>query len=43
MSPKQFHEKDVLGRQVVDFEERIDVQRMRRDRIARLQAEIGQG
>ena len=40
MSPKQFHEKDVLGRQVVDFEERIDVQRMRRDRIARLQAEI---
>ena len=40
MSPKQFHEKDVLGRQVVDFEERIDVQRMRRDRIARLQGEI---
>ena len=40
MSPKQFHEKDVTGRQVVDFEERIDVKRMRRDRIARLQAEI---
>lgn len=40
MSPLQFHEKDVTGRQVVDFEERIDVKRMRRDRIVRLQAEI---
>ena len=40
MSPKPFHQKDVTGRQVVDFEERIDVKRMRRDRIARLQEEI---
>ena len=41
MPAKQPHEKDVLGRQVVDFETRIDIKRLRRERIQRLQKEIG--
>ncbi|MCH7997511.1 MAG: aminopeptidase P family protein [Chloroflexi bacterium] len=37
---KQMHERDVLGRQVVDFEARVDVKRLRRERIQRIQAEL---
>ena len=41
MSAKRIHEKDVVGTQVVDFEERIDVRRLRLERIGRIQAELG--
>ena len=40
MCAKQLHEKDVAGTQVVDFEERVDVRRLRLDRIGRIQAEL---
>ena len=40
MCAKPTHEKDLTGRQVVDFEDRVDVRRLRLDRLARLQAEI---
>ncbi|MFQ5873902.1 MAG: M24 family metallopeptidase [Dehalococcoidia bacterium] len=34
------HQRDLVGQNVVDFDERVDVQRLRRDRLARLQAEM---
>ena len=40
MCAKRIHEKDVAGTQVVDFEERVDVRRLRRERIGRIQAEL---
>ena len=40
MCAKKLHEKDVVGTQVVDFEERVDVRRLRLDRIGRIQAEL---
>lgn len=40
MCAKQLHEKDVIGTQVVDFEERVDVRRLRLERIGRVQAEL---
>ena len=40
MCAKRIHEKDVVGSQVVDFEERVDVRRLRRERIGRIQAEL---
>ena len=40
MCAKPFHEKDVVGTQVVDFEERVDVRRLRLERIGRIQAEL---
>ena len=38
--PKVAHEKDLVGQQVVDFEERVDVARLKRDRLARLQGQM---
>lgn len=40
MCAKQMHEKDVVGTQVVDFEERVNVRRLRLERIGRIQAEL---
>lgn len=40
MCAKPLHEKDVVGTQVVDFEKRVDVRRLRLDRIGRIQAEL---
>ena len=40
MCAKEMHEKDVMGTQVVDYEERIDVRRLRRERIGRIQEEL---
>ena len=40
MCAKALHEKDVVGTQVVDFEDRVDVRRLRLDRIGRIQAEL---
>ena len=40
MLAKQLHERDLLGTHVVDFEERVDVERLRRERLGRLQAEL---
>ena len=40
MGVKQLHEKDVVGTQVVDFEERVDVRRLRRERVGRIQGEL---
>ena len=40
MCAKRTHEKDIVGSQVVDFEERVDVRRLRRERIGRIQAEL---
>ena len=37
---KGIHENDLLGTHVVDFEERVDIERLRRERIQRLQAEM---
>ncbi len=34
------HQKDLLGVHAVDFEERVDIERLRRERIQRLQAEM---
>ena len=40
MCAKRIYEKDVVGTQVVDFEDRVDVRRLRRERIGRIQAEL---
>ncbi|MFQ5933214.1 MAG: M24 family metallopeptidase [Dehalococcoidia bacterium] len=37
---KALHQRDLVGAQVVDFDERVDIRRLRRQRIGRLQAEI---
>ncbi|MFQ5873374.1 MAG: M24 family metallopeptidase, partial [Dehalococcoidia bacterium] len=37
---KPAHERDLVGRHVVDFDERVDVPRLKRERLARVQAEI---
>ena len=37
---KKMHERDLIGTHVVDFDERVDVKRLRQDRIDRLQAEM---
>ena len=39
-STKKMHERDLIGTHVVDFDERVDVKRLRRQRIKRLQLEI---
>lgn len=38
--PAQTHEKDLVGTQVVDFEQRVDIRRLRQDRLNRLQSEM---
>ena len=38
--PSQTHEKDLVGTQVVDFEQRVDIKRLRQDRLQRLQSEM---
>ena len=38
--PKLAHQKDLVGQQMVDFEDRVDVARLKRDRLARLQGEM---
>jgi Xaa-Pro aminopeptidase len=38
---KQLHQRDLVGRQVVDYEPRVDAGRLKRERLARLQAEMG--
>ena len=38
--PKAAHQKDLVGQQMVDYEDRVDVARLKRDRLARLQGEI---
>ncbi len=42
MAPQatQLHQKDLVGTQVVDFEQRVDVSRLRQDRLHRLQSEM---
>lgn len=40
MCAKRIWEKDVVGTQVVDFEERVDVRRLRLERVGRIQAEL---
>ena len=37
---KKMHERDLLGTHVVDFDERVDIKRLRQQRIERLQAEL---
>ena len=37
---KMLHQKDLVGTQVVDFEARVDVGRLRQDRLHRLQTEM---
>lgn len=37
---KLLHQKDLVGTQVVDFEQRVDIGRLRRDRLHRLQSEM---
>ena len=34
---KAAHERDLLGQQAVDFEERLDMGRLKKERLARLQ------
>ena len=38
---KGIQEKDLIGTNAVDFEDRVDVRRLRRERLQRLQAEVG--
>lgn len=35
------HQRDLVGQQIVDYEARVDIARLKRERLARLQAEIG--
>jgi Xaa-Pro aminopeptidase len=35
------HQRDLVGREIVDYEPRADVARLKRERLARLQAEMG--
>lgn len=35
------HQRDLVGREIVDYEPRVDIARLRRERLARLQTEIG--
>lgn len=37
---KALHERDLVGSHIVDFDERVDMKRLRRERIMKLQAEI---
>lgn len=37
---KKLHERDLVGTQVVDYDETVDVKRLRQERLRRLQAEI---
>ena len=37
---KALHQRDLIGGHAVDFEERVDMKRLRRERIEKLQAEI---
>ncbi len=37
---KKVHEKDLVGTQVVDYEQRVDINRLRKDRLHKLQAEM---
>jgi Xaa-Pro aminopeptidase len=39
--PDSGRERDLVGQQTVDYEPRVDVARLKRERLARLQAEIG--
>ncbi|MBI3458078.1 MAG: aminopeptidase P family protein [Candidatus Rokubacteria bacterium] len=38
---KGTHPRDLVGQQIVDYEQRVDIARLKRERLARLQAEIG--
>ncbi|HEV8677109.1 MAG TPA: Xaa-Pro peptidase family protein [Methylomirabilota bacterium] len=35
------HQRDLVGQQIVDYEPRVDAARLKRERLARLQAELG--
>ena len=37
---KVAHQKDLVGQQVVDYEDRVDVARLKKDRLARLQEQM---
>ncbi|MEE9324492.1 MAG: Xaa-Pro peptidase family protein [Dehalococcoidia bacterium] len=37
---KEIHQRDLIGQQAVDYDERVDIRRLRRERIARIQAEL---
>jgi Xaa-Pro aminopeptidase len=37
---RQLHQRDLVGRQIVDYEPRVDVARLKRERLARLRAEM---
>jgi Xaa-Pro dipeptidase len=39
--PADARQRDLVGQQIVDYEPRVDVARLKRERLARLQAEIG--
>ncbi|MBI2467365.1 MAG: aminopeptidase P family protein [Candidatus Rokubacteria bacterium] len=38
---KGVHQRDLVGQQIVDYEARVDIARLKRERLGRLQAEIG--
>jgi Xaa-Pro aminopeptidase len=38
---KHVHQRELVGQQIVDYETRVDVARLKRERLIRLQAEIG--
>jgi hypothetical protein len=37
---RQLRQRELVGRQIVDYEARVDVARLKRERLARLQAEM---
>lgn len=37
---EEIHQRDLVGQQVVDYDERIDMARLRRERVGRIQAEL---
>src|SRR5262249_28055279 len=39
--PDDARRRDLVGQQIVDYEARVDVARLKRERLARLQAEVG--
>ncbi|MFQ5875940.1 MAG: M24 family metallopeptidase, partial [Dehalococcoidia bacterium] len=39
---KAGHERDLLGQNIVDFDERVDMARLKRERLARLQAKMAE-
>jgi Xaa-Pro aminopeptidase len=39
--PRGVHQLDLVGQQIVDYEQRVEISRLKRERLARLQAQIG--